>query len=193
MKLKTIFLSLLFISVFSSAIAQEATWDIDKSHSNITFKINHFKIATIKGSFQDFSGSIQSEGEDFNNAKVDVTIKTASINTNQEGRDKHLRSADFFDAEKNPEITFKSTSFTKKSDNEYTVKGNLTVNGITKEFEFAATYKGSFVHPRFKKTIGVFHFTGNVPRLEYNVGTKFPPAALGEEVKVTINVEMIKA
>jgi len=190
---KNIFLTLLLISFVSTVTAQDTKWDIDKSHSSITFKVSHFKIATVKGNFDDFSGAIQSKGEDFNGASTDITIKTASINTNQKDRDKHLRSADFFNAEAHPEITFKNTSFNKVSDKKYTVKGDLTINGITKPFEFAGTFKGSFVHPRFKKTIGVFEFTGTLPRLDYKIGSKFPTAALGGDVEVAISLEMTKA
>ncbi|WP_452600610.1 YceI family protein [Pontimicrobium sp. MEBiC06410] len=193
MTFKNIFLTLLFVSFVSSVAAQDAKWEIDKSHSSITFKVSHFKIATVKGNFDDFSGAIQSKGEDFNGASTDITIKTASINTNQKDRDKHLRSADFFNAEAHPEITFKNASFTKVSDKDYTVKGDLTINGITKPFEFAGTFKGSFVHPRFKKTIGVFEFSGTLPRLDYKIGSKFPTAALGGDVEVAISLETTKA
>lgn len=193
MTFKNIFLTLLFVSFVSSVTAQDAKWEIDKSHSSITFKVSHFKIATVKGNFDDFSGAIQSKGEDFNGASTDITIKTASINTNQKDRDKHLRSADFFNAEAHPEITFKNASLTKVSDKDYTVKGDLTINGITKPFEFAGTFKGSFVHPRFKKTIGVFEFSGTLPRLDYKIGSKFPTAALGGDVEVAISLETTKA
>jgi polyisoprenoid-binding protein YceI len=193
MTFKNIFLTLLFVSFVASVTAQDAKWEIDKSHSSITFKVSHFKIATVKGNFDDFSGAIQSKGEDFNGASTDITIKTASINTNQKDRDKHLRSADFFNAEAHPEITFKNASFTKVSDKDYTVKGDLTINGITKPFEFAGTFKGSFVHPRFKKTIGVFEFSGTLPRLDYKIGSKFPTAALGGDVEVAISLETTKA
>lgn len=193
MKLKNIFLSLLFSVALLNVTAQETKWDIDKSHSSISFGVKHFKIATVKGSFKEFSGEILSKENDFTNANFDVLIKTASIDTNQEARDKHLRSADFFNADKNPEITFKSTSVTKVSEKEYAIKGNLTVNGVTKEFVFKGKFEGSFVHPRFKKTIGVFHLEGDFPRLDYNIGTKFPAAALSENVKISIDIEMTKA
>jgi polyisoprenoid-binding protein YceI len=193
MKLKTLFFASFFFAVFSTVQAQETKWDIDPSHSSISFEVKHFKIATIKGSFDEFSGNIKSNDKDFTNADFDVVIKTASINTNQNARDKHLRSADFFNAETHSEITFKSTSVTKTSDNTYAVKGNLTLNGITKEFVFTGEFKGSFVHPRFKKTIGVFNLSGNVPRLDFSVGKKFPSAALSTDIPVSVNIEMIQA
>lgn len=193
MNLKTIFLSIFFLSTLLSVNSQETTWEIDKSHSSINFAIKHFKIATIKGNFDDFSGKIISNEEDFTNANFDVIIQTASINTNQEARDTHLKNADFFDAEKNPEITFKSTSVTKKSEKTYAIKGNLTVNGITKEFEFTASFAGSFVHPRFKHTVGVFNLDGILNRSDYNIGSKFPAAALGEDIKISVAIEMKKA
>lgn len=193
MNSKQFFFTLLFVVLSVNINAQDTNvWDIDKSHSSISFSISHFKIATIKGNFKDFSGTITSKNDDFTKGEVNVVIKTASINTNQEARDKHLRSADFFNAEVNPEITFKSTSIEKKSEKEYVVKGNLTVNGITKEFEFIGDYKGSFVHPRFKKTIAVFNFSGVLPRLDYKIGEKFPTAAMGGDVAISINLELTK-
>jgi polyisoprenoid-binding protein YceI len=193
MKLRTLLFATFFLGLFSIVSAQETEWKIDKSHSSITFKVKHFKIATVKGIFEDFSGTIVSDGKDFSDAEFNVTIQTESLNTNQTARDKHLRSADFFDAEKNKEITFKSTSVTKKSDDTYSIKGDLTMNGVTNEFEFIGEFKGSFVHPRFKKTIGVLQLTGTVPRLDYKVGTKFPNAALSTDVDVTVEIEMIQS
>jgi polyisoprenoid-binding protein YceI len=193
MKLKTLFFASLLFVAFSTVGAQETTWDIDKSHSSISFKVKHFKIATVRGSFDEFSGKVTSNDKDFTNANFDVVIKTASVNTNQKARDKHLRSADFFNAEVNTEITFKSTSVTKTSENTYAIKGDLTVNGITKEFVFTGEFQGSFVHPRFKKTIGVFNLSGSVPRLDFNVGKKFPSAALSTDIEVSVNIEMIQA
>lgn len=194
MTLKNIFLTLLLCTSFMfSVTAQETKWEIDKSHSSIIFKASHFKIATVKGNFEDFSGTITAKGEDFSDATTDIIIKTASINTNQKDRDAHLRSTDFFNAEAHPEIRFNNTSFNKVAENEYAVKGDLTINGITKPFEFKGTFKGSFFHPRFKKTIGVFEFTGAIPRLDYNIGAKYPTAALGGEVEVAISIEMTKA
>lgn len=192
MTIKNIITSFLVLFVVNIAIAQDTKWEIDKSHSSITFEATHFKIATVKGNFDDFSGEIQSKGDDFSTATTDITIQAGSINTNQKDRDAHLKSADFFNVEAHPEITFKNTSFNKTSNNEYTVTGDLTINGITKAFEFKGTFKGSFVHPRFKKTIGVFKFTGILPRLDYKIGAKFPTAALGGDVKISINVEMTK-
>ena len=192
MKLKSLIFATLLLAVFATATAQETSWKIDKSHSSISFKVMHFKIATVLGTFDDFSGKIISKDEDFSSANFNMVIKTASVNTNQQTRDKHLRSADFFDAENNPEITFKSKSVTKKTDNTYAIKGDLTLNGITKEFVFTGAFKGSFVHPRFKKTIGVFNLSGSVPRLDFNVGKKYPSAALSTAIEVDVNIEMIK-
>jgi polyisoprenoid-binding protein YceI len=190
MKFKTLIFASLLLAVFSTVNAQETSWEIDKSHSSISFKVKHFKIATVRGSFDEFSGKIKSNDKDFTNADFDVVIKTASVNTNQQARDKHLRSADFFNAEVNTEIAFKSTSVTKKAEDTYAIKGDLTVNGITKPFEFTGEFQGSFVHPRFKTTIGVFNLSGTVPRLDFNVGKKFPASALSTDIEVSVNIEM---
>ena len=192
MNLKNLFFTILFLAIYTTVSAQETTWKIDRSHSSIAFEVLHFKIATIKGSFNEFSGKVTSNGQNFTDANFNMIIKTASVNTNQKTRDKHLRSAEFLDAEKNPEITFTSTAVTKNDDNTYAIKGDLLINGISKEFEFSGTFKGSFFHPRFKKTIGVFNLSGSIPRLDYNIGKKYPSAAMSADIEVSVNIEMIQ-
>lgn len=172
--------------------AQKTEWTIDPSHSSISFSISHFMIATVKGSFDTFEGTLKSDGEDFTNGKLEVIIQSKSINTNQNDRDQHLRSEDFFGVEKNPQITFKSIRFEKIGDNQYKVHGIFTMNGISKELTINATYKGSFEHPQFKKTIAVFDISADIPRLEFKVGEDYPGAALGETVKLNSTVELTK-
>ncbi len=189
MTIRSVILSI-FLCSSVLATAQDTKWTIDPSHSSINFRISHFVIATVTGGFDEFSGTVVSDGDNLTEASV--TIKSASVNTNQPDRDKHLRSEDFFSADVHPEISFKSTSFKKEADNKYLVEGNLTMNGITKSIMLHATYKGSFVHPRFKKTIGVLEINGSIARLDFGVGTKFPGKALGENVKLRVNIEMSK-
>lgn len=176
-----------------NSIAQSTKWTIDPAHSNISFSISHFMIATVKGSFNTFEGTLNAEGEDFRNAQLEVIIKSSSINTNQADRDKHLRSEDFFGAEKNPEIKFSSKQFLKEGDDKYKVPGIFTMNGISKELTIFVTYKGSFEHPQFKKTIAVFEVNAEIPRLEFNVGKDYPGAVLGEIVKLNSTVELTKS
>lgn len=174
------------------AVAQQTEWTIDPAHSSVSFSISHFVIANVKGSFDKFNGKIVSDGEDFENAQVTLNIESASINTNQADRDKHLRSPEFFGVEKNPDIQFVSNSSKKNSDENYVVSGELTMNGVTKPMTLTAQYKGSFEHPQYRKTIGVFEITGKVPRFDYNIGKDYPSAALGEVVELTSTIEMVK-
>src|SRR5579859_2115519 len=107
-------------------------WSIDPMHSEVQFKVKHLVISTVTGSFKNFEGSVETEGDDFSNAKIDFSIDVASVDTTQTQRDGHLKSADFFDAEKYPHIKFQSTKVTKKGDDEYELTGDLTVKDVTK-------------------------------------------------------------
>ena len=174
------------------AIAQQTKWIIDPAHSSVSFSISHFMIANVKGSFDKFSGEIVSNDDNFEDAQVTLNIESASINTNQADRDNHLRSPEFFGVEENPDIKFVSNSFRETSNKQYQVDGELTMNGVTKPVTLSALFKGTFEHPQYKKTIGVFEITGKVPRFDYNIGKDYPGAALGEAVELTSTVEMIK-
>jgi polyisoprenoid-binding protein YceI len=125
------FILLLSLLSMSTALAAER-YDIDTAHSFVTFTIDHLGLSKAKGSFRDVSGAIMYDAKDISKSAVEVNIKTASINTNNEARDKHLRSADFFDAEKYPEMTFKSRRVEKRG-SDYVATGDLTIHGVTKE------------------------------------------------------------
>ena len=124
--MKKLLLSSMFIFAFVlSAFAQTTEWKIDKSHTNVGFSIAHLVISDVTGRFKDFDGSVKTDGENFEGAQIDIVIQTASIDTDNEKRDNHLRSDDFFNAEKNPQITFKSKSFKKVGDKKYEIKGAI--------------------------------------------------------------------
>lgn len=192
--LKTMLVFVFLITITITTTAQETKWKIDPAHSKISFNVPYFKIGSIKGEFQTYEGLITSNDENFEDAKLNITIKTASLNTNQEKRDKHLRTADFFDAENHPEITFVSTSFKRTTENIFEVKGKFTMTGITKNLTLKAIYKGSFLHPKFQKTIGIFEITGIILREDFHVGTNYPAAKiLGNEVALTAEIHIVKA
>ncbi|HEY8397961.1 MAG TPA: YceI family protein, partial [Flavihumibacter sp.] len=109
-----------------------ATWKIDTAHSEIGFKVKHLVVSTVSGKFQEFDGQVESSKDDFSDAVISFTANVNSITTGNEQRDGHLKSADFFDAASHPELSFKSTSVTKKSDTDYEITGDLTIRGITK-------------------------------------------------------------
>ncbi|HEY0670489.1 MAG TPA: YceI family protein, partial [Sphingobacteriaceae bacterium] len=118
-------------------------WVVDPMHSEVQFKVKHLVISTVTGAFKTFSGEAITAGNDFENATIHFTLDVNSVDTNQEQRDSHLKSADFFEADTYPEIKFKSTSFTKTSDDDYKLVGDLTMKGVTKPVELQAEYGGS--------------------------------------------------
>lgn len=122
-----------------------ATWKVDGAHTNVGFSVKHMMVSKVKGEFTGVEGTIEGDPENLSNAKVDIKIDNASINTGNEDRDNHLKSEDFFNVEKNPSITFSSTKITETGSNEYDVTGDVTVKGITKPITFKATDRKSVV------------------------------------------------
>ena len=194
--MKKLILSLTFVLVFAfSAFAQSTEWEIDFSHTNIGFTISHLVISDVTGRFQEYSGSVKSSGEEFEGAQVDITIKTASIFTDNEKRDDHLRSDDFFNAEKNPSITFKSKSFKKSAENKYKITGDFTMNGVTREVVLDADLKGIIKDPwggtraGFKASTTIDRYDYN---LTYNTALETGGFLIGKEVEIEINIQLKK-
>jgi polyisoprenoid-binding protein YceI len=191
------FKSLLFITVLavSSLFAQKAGWNLDKAHSSIGFSIKHMVISEVTGNFKDFDVSFKSTKSDFTDASVDAAIKVASINTDNEKRDGHLKTDDFFNAEKFPVITFKSTSFEKVGDNKYKITGDLTIRDVTKKVTFDATYNGSIKAPwgaqiySWKATISINRFDYG---LKWNKAIEAGGLIAGDTVNITLNLELNK-
>lgn len=179
---------LLFASV--STFAQ--TWSLDKAHAKLGFEVTHLMVSTVDGSFKTFDVKVTGSKDEFADAVVELTADAASIYTDNEKRDEHLRSADFFETAKYPTLTFKSTSFTKTGDNKYTVVGNLTLHGVTKPVTLEATLRGTTVHPYSKKTIAGFKVTGVIKRSDFAVGKATPSAVVSDEVTLNANLELIK-
>ena len=186
-----------FILVFLcfSLYAQEVTWEIDKAHSSINFSISHMVISDVTGNFTQFDGEVIAPSEDFTNTKVNIIIKTASINTDNEDRDKHLRNEDFFNADKYPEITFNSRSFKKVNDKNYKITGNLSMHGIVKPVVFDAKLKGLIKDP-WGNTRAGFKATATIDRYDfeivYNSTLETGGLLIGKEVDVEVNIELIK-
>lgn len=167
------------------------TLGIDRSHSVIGFSAKHFMVTTVRGSFQEFDGTIEVEGDDYNTLKADVVIKTASVSTNTPQRDDHLRSADFFDSEKYPEMHFVSTGVEKKGDDRYTLKGDLTIKDITKPVALDATVEGSYNDPYGNERIGV-NLRGQVNRKDWGLtwNQVFEAGAVMVSEKVSLELDM---
>ena len=191
-----LFLSILFVLTISmAAFAQNTQWEFDKAHTNIGFSISHLVISDVTGRFNDFDGSFTSSAVDFSGSEINIVIKTASIYTDNEKRDNHLRSTDFFDAQNKPDITFKSTSFEKIDDNKYKISGKLSMNGITRDIVLDGTFKGLIKDPWGGTRVG-FKATSSLDRYDYNLTYNSALEAggflIGKTVEIEINVELIK-
>jgi polyisoprenoid-binding protein YceI len=173
-----------------TAVAVQAL-DIDRSHSEVVFQVRHL-LSKVRGRFADFSGTIEFDAERPENARVDVAIQAASIDTAEPDRDKHLRSADFFDVETFPELTFRSTSVSPRGDGTYDVRGDLTIHGVTKQVTLAASFLGTAQDP-WGNVKFVFEAELTLNRkdfgLSWNAALETGGFLVGDEVKVTISVQ----
>jgi polyisoprenoid-binding protein YceI len=180
---------LLFIGTNSMAAAPQ--WKIDPPHSNIYFRIHHI-YATIEGRFTDFDGVIEFNPANLKESRFDFKVRVDSIDTQERKRDEHLRTSEFFDADKYPEMTFKSKSITHKVGDQYEVDGVLTIKDVRRDVKIPFTYFGSRQNPLNPKlTVAGFEAHMDIDRLAYHVGTGkfYTMGAVGKEVKVLISVE----
>lgn len=172
-----------------------ATYKIDAAHSEITFKVKHLMITNVSGNFSKFDATMESNKEDFSDASISFEADVNSISTNNEQRDAHLKSADFFNAEQYPKLVFKSTSFQKKEDNEYILNGDLTIFNVTKPISLKAEYGGDVIDPSGQHKEG-FEIEGKIKRsdfgLKWNALTEAGGAVVSDDVRLILNVQMIK-
>jgi len=168
-------------------------WVLDPSHSELVFKVKHLMIANVKGEFCKFSASM--EGEDFASSKIVATIDTTSIFTNDENRDGHLQSPDFFDAAQFPEMTFVGTSFKKVDDDNYKLKGLLTIKGISNEVSLDVEFGGINKDPWGNEKAG-FSFSGKINRkdwgLNWNAALETGGVLVSDEVRLSGDVQFAK-
>ncbi len=176
-------------------IAAKGSWNIDASHSEITFKVKHLVVTTLTGKFDKFEGSVDSPNDDFSDAIIKFTADVNSINTSNEQRDGHLKSDDFFNAETYPHLTFISTSFKKVSANDYQLIGDITIRNITKRIELTAEFGGIMVDP-WGNTKAGFELNGKIKRKEFDLKwdglTEAGGALVSDEVKLNLNIELHK-
>lgn len=183
---------LIAATVFSlSAFTINGSWNNDPAHSQLGFTVTHLGINDVSGFFTDFTVSVQSSKPDFSDAVFTLTGKTASVDTRVEARDNHLKSADFFDAEKYPEFTFKSTSV-KKAGKSYKVTGDLTMHGVTKPITMNLVYKGKTINAMNKKETTAFQLSGTLKRSDFEIGSKFPDAMISDVVRIKADGEFVK-
>lgn len=184
------------IALFSVALASaQTTWNIDPAHTSIRFAVDHMVISEVEGIFSKYEGSIVASKDDFSDAKINFVVDVNSVNTNNEKRDGHLKSADFFETEKYPKMTFVSTSVEKTGTGKYNLKGNLSLHGVTKEITLAMTYGGTTKDPWGNTKAGL-KVTGVINRtdfgLKYNSVLEAGSLMIGEEVTITAKVELAK-
>lgn len=180
----------------TSLMAQQGGWTLDKVHSNLMFTVRHLVIAEVTGNFKDYSIAFNATKDDFSDASIDATINVASINTDNERRDNHLKSDDFFNAEKYPEIRFKSSSFEKVGDNTYKIHGDLTIRDTTRKVTFNAIYNGSInamggaTVASWKAMLAVNRFDFG---LKWNRTIESGGLIVGETVNVLLNIQVRKS
>ncbi|MCR9063756.1 MAG: YceI family protein [Cytophagales bacterium] len=171
--------------------ASAQKWAVDKSHSNVGFTITHMMISEVDGQFTDIDATITSSKDDLSDAVFEFTAQATSVDTRNERRDNHLRSADFFEVEKYPTIKFKSKKFTKIEGKKYTVVGDLTIKDVTKEITMDVTVNGPIVHPRNQKKMVGIKAVGTIDRYDFHVGGE-SGASTGREIEIHANGEFIK-
>ena len=171
------------------------TWNLDTSHSEVTFAVRHMMISTVRGKFNKFSGTIDFNEADPAKSTVDVSIDAASVDTRDEKRDGHLKSGDFFDVEKFPALTFKSTRVEKVSDNSGRVYGDLTIRDVTRPVVLDVEYAGQARSPWGTTSAG-FSATTKINRkdfgLTWNVALETGGVLVGEDISIAIEAELVK-
>ena len=193
--IRNLFVSIfVFTALFIGRAYAADTYQIDKAHSTFGFTVQHLMVSTVPGSFADYSGVVNFDKENIANSSIDVTIQSASINTNVPKRDEHLRSADFFDASKFPEIVFKSTKIAGEG-TDYVITGQLTLHGVTKEVSVPVTIQGPVKNPMGGDVIGIsgaFTLNRQDYGVKWNKDMDAGGVVVSDVVKVTINIEAHK-
>jgi polyisoprenoid-binding protein YceI len=171
-----------------SAFAQNSTWTIDPNHAQVNFAIKHMQVSTVRGSISSVTGNVIWDEKDPTKSSVEATINTTTLTTNNEKRDGHLKSPDFFNVEKFPTMTFKSTAVTG-APGKLQVVGDLTLTGVTKSVTLDVDGPTPPQKGMGGKLVTGFSATGKLKRSDFNFGSKFGEPMLGDEVQFTIDVE----
>ena len=171
-----------------------AKWSIDKAHSNVKFTVTHLVVSEVEGSFKIFDGSLEASKADYSDAKINFTVDVNSVNTDNDMRDKHLKSEDFFAADKFPAMKFESTSFTPAGGSNYKLAGNLTIKDVTKPVVFDVNYGGTA--NAMGKTKAGFKAKTSINRFDYNLkwdkATEAGGLVVSKDVELVVNVELNK-
>ena len=190
--MKTFLSTLVALFIGTTMLSAQTIWKADKAHSSVNFSVTHLVISEVNGKFKDFDVTVTQPSDDFASSTVEATIQTASISTDNDGRDKHLKSDDFFNAEQFPAITFKSTKITKTTDSTYNIEGNLTMRDSTKPVVLDAKVTGP-INAFGGKRMGI-KATTIIDR--FNYGVKWNKTldtgglVAGKDIKVTLFLEL---
>lgn len=188
--------SILVVAFMFGLSVQAAEWNLDPVHSAVEFSVRHLAISKVKGKFNEFEAKMVFDGKSVENGSAEFTIQVASIDTENEERDKHLKSADFFGAEENPTITFKSNKISAVKDGKFQITGDMTMHGVTKEVTFDCELHGVIDHPRMGTRAG-FSAETTINRQDFGVSwSKTLDAGgllVGNDVKLTLELEFIQA
>jgi len=167
-------------------------WTVDASHTSVGFTVKHMMVSKVRGRFTGVEGTIEGNPEDLTGANINFTINAATIHTNSDDRDNHLRSADFFDTETFPTITFVSTDISKKGSTKYDVTGDMTVKDVTKKVTFEAEYEGTGKNP-WGIDVAAFEVEGKISRKEFgltwNQALEAGGVLVGDDIKITIDLQ----
>ena len=170
-------------------------WIMDPAHSEVTFKVRHMMITNVSGTFENSSGTMHSDAPDFSDAELQFEAEVASVNTRNSQRDEHLRTNDFFDAAAHPTLRFDAGKLEKTGDKNYLLHGDITIRGVKKSISMQVNYTGLVVDP-WGLTRAGFEITGSLMRadfgLQWNASSEDGSIVLSDEVKLLINVQMIK-
>lgn len=184
------------ILLSQSAVFAQTKWNVDPSHSSAKFTVTHLVISEVEGNFKKFNGTLTNTKPDFTDAAVDFSIDINSVDTDSEMRDKHLKGDDFFNAEKYPNMVFKSTSMKKLTGNKYALLGNLTIRNVTKPVKFDVTYGGT-AKDGYGNTKAGFKASTIINRFDYglkwNTATEAGGATVGKDVTIDMKLEFAQA
>ena len=184
----------LFLAV-SYQLNAQTKWTVDRGHSNVKFTVTHMAVSEVEGSFKVFEGNVTHSKPDFSDAQINFTVDVNSVNTDNERRDNHLKSDDFFNAAQFPQMKFESTSFKPLGNNKYELAGNLTIRDITKPVKFDVTYGGTLNTSRMVKA--GFKAKTSINRFDYNLkwdrATEAGGLVVGKDVEIQINLELDQA
>lgn len=170
-------------------------WAIDPTHSEIGFKVKHMMFTNVSGKFGTYDATITTEDENFENAKIDFSADINSVNTHNADRDTHLKSADFFDADNHPKLSFKASSFSKIDDHNYTLAGDLSLRGVTKPVQFPVEFSGLMKDPWGNTKAGL-NISGKINRkdwgLNWNAALETGGLLVSDEVRLQIELQLAK-